>query len=239
MYEDGTPAPEGAADEQSLPRIQIPIWSIISYTLYFAVFALIAIPCILMWTAQPHDKEAIHSTEQETIKLQSRIAEAGNGPISFTEDELNLHFAQRCNMVQQGGYSIIAHPESVKIAIHDGYAEIIFDRMLGAEFHHTVAVNISFERQEDEDYSRVICHMHGGSPLFGGFQRGGAIGSMPIPERFMQMMIPPLKRLMRLHPQIQELIEERGYLPHFTFDNAGRGIVQFLPPSQQFLSTNN
>lgn len=230
---------EPSEEESELPRFQISICSIISYLLYIIVFALIAIPTLLMWVAQPHPDPDSRLIEQAAPSIKQRIKESGSGPISFTEDEINRYIQQHYNIIQKGGYSILAHPESVMIEVCDGYAKIIVDRMLGADFHHTVTINISFKRLDDEDYSKILCRLEGGEPLFGGLAQGGAVGSLPIPERFMQMMIPSLKRLMRMSPQIQELVEEQGYLPHFTFDNRGQALVQFLPPSQQILSTNN
>lgn len=232
---------EQGAEEPELPRFQIPVLSIISNLLYIIVFALIAVPTVLMWIPHPHPEQSSRFAEQAAPSIEQRIqeAEAGAGAITFTEADINRYIEQHYNIIQQGGYSILAHPESIMIKVCDGYAQVIVDRMLGADFHHTITINVSFERVEDEDYSKIICRLEGGEPLIGGFARGGAVGSLPIPERFAQMMIPSLKRLLRMSPQIQELVEERGYLPHFTFDNKGQALVQFLPPSQQLLSTNN
>ncbi len=239
MYEDGTDEhAENAQDAEKEP-FQIPYWGILSYALYIAIFILILYPCVMMWMATPHPSPQSRLSEQTAPKLAQRIEQSNGRAITFTEDELNCHLEQECTLLQQGGYSILAHPESIMISIHPGYAELIIDRMLGIDFHHTVAVNLSFKRIEEEDCSSIVCQLRGGEPIFDQFPCGGTIGSLAIPERFMQMMIPTLKRLLHIHPELQDLVEERGYLPEFSVNEQGQGILQLTPPNQQLLSTNN
>lgn len=239
MYEDGADAADEELVEAEKEALEIPYWSIISYILYVAIFILILYPCVLMWLAQPHPNPESRLAEQAAPNFAQRIAQSKGSPIIITEDEINRHFEQECNLLQQGGYSILAHPESIMMDIHDGYAELIIDRMLGIDFHHTIRVNLSFERIEGEDYSSILCQLRGGDPLFNNWPRGGAIGSLPIPEHFMQMMVPVLKRILHIHPELQEIVEERGYLPVFSINEKGQGILQLTPPDQQLLSTNN
>lgn len=237
MYEDGAEPAE--IEEPDKEPFDIPYWSILSCILYVAIFLLIAYPCTLMWIAQPHTNQESRLSAEAAPNLAQRIEESKGSPITFTEDELNRHLEQKCSLLQQGGYSILAHPESIMIDINDGYASLIIDRMLGIDFHHTIAVNLSFQRVEASDYSTIRCQLRGGEPIFNQFPRGGAIGSLAIPERFMQMMIPALKRLVHIHPELQELVEERGYLPEFSIDDKGQGILQLSPPNQKLFSSNN
>lgn len=240
MYDEDKASEDSAPQEEEESHgLQIPVCGILSYILYIIIFLLILYPCAMMWVAKPHPAPDSRLSQQAAPNIKQRIEESQGGPISFTEQEINLHFEQNCNIIQQSGYSILAHPESIMIDIEDGYARLIIDRMLGIDFHHTIAVNLSFSRIEEEDYSSIACHLQGGEPILNRYPCGGMIGSLPIPERYMQIMIPALKRLLHVYPEIQDLVEERGYLPRFTIDEKGTGLLSFIPPNQQLLSTNN
>ncbi len=205
-------------------------WSFIAAALFLVFMGLLAVIVVRMWTPQSLRDIAGYEDKGRAKDLSSLLANSNGEEIVITEREINRYLRETCRMRQTGLFSIIAHAQGVAVRIHDGYAELVIDRLLGANIHQTTAVHLSFEQKMPHGRPVLEVRFHGGAPLFGDTPRGGSIGSLAIPERHIQMLEPALKTLVACYPDITRAIEEHGYCPTFVAGGPGEeGHVRLIP----------
>ena len=183
-----------------------------------------------MWSPQDLSDVAGYQDQGNPRDLMVMLKNANGAEVSFTEGELNRYLKDTCRMRQMGLFSLLAHVEGVAIRIHDGYMELVVDRIIGANMHQTTAVNLSFRQETDLGRPVLKVDFHGGSPLYGSMPRGGKIGQVGVPQRHIEMLKPALETLLDCYPEMVQIVEEYGYCPHFTKgSNGAEGRVRLQP----------
>lgn len=209
-------------------------WSMLATFIFLVFTGGIAWLTMQMWTPQDTHDIAGYTDKGTARDLLVALRQANGAEVIFTEGELNRYLRDTCRLRQTGIFSVLAHAQGVAVRLHDGYAEIIIDRVLSTHFHQTTAVHIAMERETDHGRPKLRAEFRGGSPILGSMPRGGRIGCVGIPQRFIQMLQPALDTLQDCYPDIIELIETTGYCPEF---NAGRdgqeGYVRLVPYTPQ------
>ena len=211
--------------------IRINVWRLATAMLFLMFIGALSSLCYLMWT--PREIQVAGHGDQGVAHDLRVLAQQNQGvQITLTEGEVNRFLRDTCRLRQRGVFSITAHPKAVLLRIHDGYGELIIKRSIGTSFHHTTSVLVHFVRKEHEGESRVEMEFTGGKPIFGKIPCGGYIGSMPVPQSFIQMMQPSLESLLTTYPDFAQLVHEQGYLPVFSKEkNTAEGRLLLLPPS--------
>ena len=183
-----------------------------------------------MWSPQDLSDVAGYQDQGNPRDLMVMLKNANGAEVSFTEGELNRYLKDTCRMRQMGLFSLLTHVEGVAIRIHDGYMELVVDRIIGANMHQTTAVNLSFRQETDLGRPVLKVDFHGGSPIYGSMPRGGKIGQVGVPQRHIEMLKPALETLLDCYPEMVQIVEEYGYCPHFTKGNNGaEGRVRLQP----------
>lgn len=183
-----------------------------------------------MWSPQDLTDVAGYQDQGNPRDMMVMLKNANGAEVSFTEGELNRYLKDTCRMRQMGLFSLLAHVEGVAIRIHDGYMELVVDRIIGANMHQTTAVNLSFRQETDHGRPVLKVDFHGGSPLYGSMPRGGKIGQVGVPQRHIEMLKPALETLLDCYPEMVQIVEEYGYCPYFTKGNNGaEGRVRLQP----------
>lgn len=232
-YEDASlPTPP----EESAPGVWRRLWHLFSFwalmaTLLFLAFTgSLAWLVVQMWTPQDMRDIAGYTDKGAAKDLLVALRNANGAEIIFTEGELNRYLRDTCRLRQTGIFSIIAHAQGVAVRIHEGYAELIIDRVLSTHFHQTTAVNLTFERQMEHGHTKLHIEFRGGPPLLGSLPCGGRIGRIGIPQRFIRVLHPALDTLQDCYPDIVDIIETAGYHPTFHSGKDGReGYVRLTP----------
>lgn len=237
-------SPAGEEEPTAQPRETIPLWqeiwqrfnfwSILA-TLVFLVFTT-ALICTLvsMWTPQDMRNIAGYADRGSARDLTALLRNANGQAISFTEAEINRYLRETCRMRQTGIFSIITHGEGVAVRIHDGYAELIIDRLIGANIHQTTSVNITFRQEVNMGKPELKVRFVGTPVLFGNIPEGGSIGLMGIPERHVSMLSPALDTLLACYSEISAIIREYHYCPQFIKGEQGHdSIVRLVPYTSQ------
>lgn len=237
-------SPAGEEEPTAQPRETIPLWqeiwqrfnfwSILA-TLVFLVFTT-ALICTLvsMWTPQDMRNIAGYADRGSARDLTALLRNANGQAISFTEAEINRYLRETCRMRQTGIFSIITHGEGVAVRIHDGYAEFVIDRLIGANIHQTTSVNITFSQEVNMGKPELKVRFVGTPVLFGNIPEGGSIGLMGIPERHVSMLSPALDTLLACYSEISAIIKEYNYCPQFIKGEQGHdSIVRLVPYTSQ------
>lgn len=229
---------EDAQTEQ--PKLLAELWSRFNFwatlaTVLFLTFvAALMYGVVRMWQPQSLKDIAGYNDKQPAKDLSVLIRNANGGVISFTEGELNRYLRDTCRMRQTGIFSIFANAQGVAVRVHNGYAELIIDRLVGANMHQTTAVNLTFHRNIEHGRPTLSVEFHGGTPLMGNMPRGGKIGTVGIPQKHIQVMQPALQTLMECYPDITNALEEHGYCPIFEKQApAGEGRITLIPYTPQ------
>ncbi len=234
--------PQDDEEEGELPRTSLlrelwqrfNFWSVVATALFLLFTAILALLVVRMWTPQPLRDIDGFADKGRGNDLSMAINQANGAEIVFTEGEINRYLRDTCRMRQTGLFSIIAHAQGVVVRIHDGYAELIIDRLLGANIHQTTAVHISFNQKVEHGRPVLRADFRGGSPILGNMPRGGRIGLLAVPERHIQMLQPALETLLTCYPDITQAVEEHGYLPVFTKGGPGeQSTVRLIPHAPQ------
>lgn len=208
----------------------INAWAIATIAI-FLIFTISLLTLIIkMWIPQELKSIPGYTDNGSARDLAAIINNANGREVSFTEAELNRYLRDTCRMQQTGIFSIFAHGQGIAVRVHDGYAELILDRIIGANMHQTTSVHLSFRQVVEHGRPQLEVDMHGGEPIIGGTPCGGSIGSVRIPQRHIQMLRPALKTLIGCYPQIAETMEEHGYFPIFTKGaNGMESRIQLIP----------
>lgn len=183
-----------------------------------------------MWSPQNLEDVSGYQDHGNPRDLMVMLKNANGAEVSFSEGELNRYLKDTCRMRQMGLFSLLAHVDGVAIRIHDGYMELVIDRVIGANMHQTTAVNLSFRQETDLGRPVLKVDFHGGPPLYGSMPRGGKIGEVGVPQRHIEMLKPALETLLDCYPEMVQIVEECGYCPHFTKGSHGaEGRVTLRP----------
>lgn len=231
----GEEEPSDAEQEHSRSVLQeiwhrFDFWSILA-TVVFLAFTIVLITTVLsMWTPQNMSTIAGYADRGSARDLTALLRNANGQPISFTEAELNRYLRETCRMRQTGIFSIITHGAGVGVRIHNGYAEFIIDRLIGANIHQTTAVNLSFHQEITHGRPQLKVDFKSTSTMLGNLPVGGSIGMLNIPERHISMLEPALDSLLNCYPEFSAIIAEYGYCPHFVKgENGNESYVQLEP----------
>lgn len=233
----GQPAEEDEADDSEPPAHPLAVlwrkfnfWSLLAITI-FVVFTVVLVNALTrMWTPQNMRDIAGYSDNGSARDLPAILSNANGQEISFTEAEINRFLRETCRIRQTGIFSIIAHGHGIGVRIHDGYAELVIDRMIGANIHQTTSVNLTFYQETEHGRPVLKVDFRGGEPLTGDVQRGGSIGTFGIPSRHVSMLGPALRTLLDCYPEMVKTIEEQGYCPYFTKgQNGNESRVRLVP----------
>ncbi len=234
--------PEDAEEEEEgrRPSLLSLLWQRFNFwacfaTLLFLLFTgSLALLVVKMWTPQPMRDIAGFADKGRGGDLSMLLGKSSGEELIFTEAEINRYLRDTCRMRQTGLFSIIAHAQGVAVRIHDGYAELVIDRLLGANIHQTTAVHLSFSQRIEHGRPVLDVVFRGGPPILGNMPRGGRIGSLAVPERHMQMLQPALETLLACYPDIIHAMEEHGYLPVFVKGSEGvESYVRLVPHAPQ------
>lgn len=190
-------------------------WSLLATVLFMGFIILLVTTIVRMWEPQPLRDIAGYTDNGAARDLSLLIQNAQGNPVTITEGELNRYLRDTCRLRQTGIFSIIAQAQGVAVRIHDGYAELVIDRILGANMHQTTAVNLTFHQENKHGRPVLSIEFRGGSPILGRMPRGGRIGQVAIPQKHIQMLKPALETLLVCYPDIINAFEEHGYCPHF------------------------
>lgn len=228
---------EALPNEQEQPRNvllelwqRFDFWSILA-TVVFLAFTIVLITTIIsMWTPQSMQNIAGYADRGSARDLTALLRNANGQSISFTEAELNRYLRETCRMRQTGIFSIITHGEGVAVRIHDGYAELVIDRLIGANIHQTTSVNLSFRQEITHGRPQLKVAFRSNATMLGKLPIGGSIGKLCVPERHISMLGPALDSLLGCYPEIAAILTEHGYCPHFIKGGNGSESLVRLDP---------
>lgn len=208
-------------------------WSTFAVVLFLAFICVLVYGVVLMWQPQSLDDIAGYNDKGATKDLSVIIRNANGSAVSFSEAEVNRYLRNTCRMRQTGIFSIFANAQGLAVRVHDGYVELIVDRLVGANMHQTTAVNLTFSQQNNHGRPELKVEFKGGPPLMGSMPRGGQIGQVGVPQKHILVMQPALKTLMDCYPDIVAAIDEYGYCPVFQENVNGEGRITLIPYSPQ------
>lgn len=205
-------------------------WSMLATVVFLAFTTMLICTVVSMWTPQNMRNIAGYADHGSARDLAALLRNANGQQISFTEAELNRYLRDTCRMRQTGIFSIITHGNGVAVRIHNGYAELVIDRLIGANIHQTTSVNLTFRQEIVHGRPELKVDFKGTEMLYGKLPKGGSIGHMGIPERHISMLTPALDSLINCYPEIRSIVEEHGYCPYFTRgENGVESRVTLIP----------
>lgn len=205
-------------------------WSTAAVLIFLAFTAGLTLLLVRMWIPQDMNDIAGYKDTGRARDLESLIADAEGAPITITEAELNRYLRDTCRMRQTGIFSIIASGQGVAARVHDGYLELVLDRLLGSNLHQTTSVNLSFRQESNLGRPELKVDFHGGDAIAGSMPRGGSIGAIGVPQRHIRMLTPALESLLACYPRITEAFEKYHYCPIFTKGKNGEDSRIHLVP---------
>lgn len=248
LYDEAAPAPGVLPDPPDEDGGLLPspaeakphfnVWKAVASLLMFLTLAAIGILVALTWVPQDlSDIQGYRSTSAaaDLPGLFRRGAER-HEEVVFTERDINTYLSNTLKFGQEGIFTIVARPYGVGVRIHDGYVELVIDRLIGSQVHQTVSIYLTFTIKEKEDTREISLEYRGGAPILGRMPRGGKIGLVPVPERYILMMHPAIEGLKETYDDFFTHIAQSGYLPQFVRDKHGgdnRLILYPPPPSAQ------
>lgn len=205
-------------------------WSILAIAIFLAFTIVLVNSVISMWTPQNMRDIAGYSDNGSARDLTALLRNANGREISFTEAEVNRYLRETCRIRQTGVFSIITHGHGIAVRIHDGYAELVIDRMIGANIHQTTSVNLAFHQETEHGRPVLKVEFKSDTPLAGNIQHGGNIGTFGIPDRHVSMLTPALRTLVDCYPEIVQIMEEYGYCPYFSKgQNGNESRIRLVP----------
>ena len=238
FYQDPPEEPAPPAPEE--PRQRRPLWEnfniwTLCATSIFLIFAGILYWLVIsMWVPQDLKDIAGYTDKGAARDLTALLRNANGGEVVFTEAEINRYLRDTCRMRQTGIMAIISHSEGVAMRIHNGYCEIIIDRIIGSNLHQTTSVFLTFHRVNEHGRQVVRADFSGGEPMLGSTPRGGRIGCVDLPQHCMRMLQPSVETLQSCYADFFEIIRERGYFPTFTKGANGQDSTVRLSPVNSY-----
>ncbi len=203
---------------------------IVAALIFLSFISLILLVSFEMW--RPQQLSDLPGYHDKTLAkdLSAFIRHAGKQEIRLTEAEINSYLGESCRIRQKGISALLAQPSGVALRCHDGYGELIIERMLGTNIKHSVSVYLSFSRHVVNGTPVIELELSGGKPILGHFPRGGHIGHLPLPQRYMQILTPGLESLAALYPDFSTLVLDGSYLPSFRkATNTQEGLLILSP----------
>lgn len=227
--EDEAAPPAGRSFLHELWR-RFNFWSLLAAAVFLVFTSVLVSAVIRMWTPQNMRDIAGYSDNGSARDLSALLRNANGQEISFTEAEINRYLRETCRLRQTGIFSIITHGQGIGVRIHDGFAEVVIDRMIGANIHQTTSVNLSFSQEVEHGRPILKVAFKGDKQLAGEVPCGGSIGTFGLPDRHISMLIPALRTLVDCYPEISAVIEEHGYCPYFTKgQNGNESRIRLIP----------
>lgn len=215
--------------------LRFSFWSTLALLLYAAFLGTLAFIVVNMWSPQDLSDIAGYSDKGNSKDLEAQLSNAAGAPISFTEGEINRYLRDTCRQRQTGILSIITHTQGIALRIHDGYGELIIDRIIGANLHQTTAVFLTFTQSLTHGKPELSLQFKGNESFFGTAPQGGRIGQLGIPQRYIKTLRPALETLLSSYAGIASLIERHGYKPVFVRGSNGEDscvrLVPYAPDS--------
>ena len=227
----GAPEEEETAAEISIREmlrrwlVRVSVWRLISFILFGSFILFLFIILVRMWL--PQDLKSIAGNDDNmqyrnlTAYITTRAAQR-EANITITEADLNRYLKNTCALHQDSIFSLLVGNESLLCRVHDGYIELIIDRVIDAglgiadiRFHQTTSVYLTFTQEIVNGEPKLNVEFKGGEPIWGEMPRGGCIGRLPIPQRHILMLQPALANLRDSYPEIRDTIMENGYCPVF------------------------
>lgn len=206
-------------------RHSFNFWTLVSVSLFLSFTLLLLLLLVKLWVPQDLSDIAGYNDTAAARDLTALIRNANGAPVTITEAELNRYLRDTCRMRQTGIFSIITHCQGMAVRIHNGYAELVFDRLMGANMHQTTAVYLTFTQENHLGSPDLKVELRGGEPLLGSMPNGGSIGSVALPQRHVLMLRPALESFITCYPDIAELVREHHYCPVFTADGKDRRLT--------------
>lgn len=201
-------------------------------TLTFITFIFcLLLFCCRMWIPCDLSDISGYTDNGSSRDLAAALQAANGAEISFTEAEINRYLRDTCLPRQTGILSIFADTHGIALRIHDGYAELIVDRTVGANLHQTTSVYFTFSVVNVQGRPKLQVSYEGGPRLLGKIPCGGRIGMVRIPKRFMETMQPALDTLLNCYRTVTATMQEHVYLPRFVKGTAGQESRVFLVPA--------
>ena len=205
-------------------------WSTLAVVLFVSFITILIVGVVRMWQPQSLRDIAGYNDKKASRDLSVLIRNANGAAVSFSEGELNRYLRDTCRMRQTGLFSIFANAQGIAVRVHDGYVEVVVDRLVGANMHQTTAVNLTFQQLQAHGRPVLKVDFHGGPPLMGSMPRGGRIGLVGVPQKHIQVLQPALETLLDCYPDIVNTIEEYGYCPVFEAGaHDGEGRITLIP----------
>ncbi len=217
-------------------------WATVALLLFLAFIFTIGQVVAHMWTPQNMRDISGYNDKGRGGDIAMVLNQSKGEELVFTEAEINRYLRDTCRLRQTGIFSIIAHAQGVAVRIHDGYAELVIDRMLGANIHQTTSVHISLSQEMKMGSPALKAELRGGPPILGSIPCGGSIGTLPVPARHIRILLPALETLLACYPDITRAIELHGYLPQFHQGGEGEdNYVRLVPhrPEESFQQQRN
>lgn len=235
FFSQGEEAYEDDADEAPSNLLaslwkSINVWSVTAVCIFLAFTLVLTVFLLRMWMPQDLSDIAGYRDNGRARDLESLITSANGAPVTITEAELNRYLRDTCRMRQTGIFSIIASGQGVAVRIHDGYVELVLDRLLGSNIHQTTSVNLTFRQENKLGRPELLVDFKGGNPIAGSLPRGGTIGSVAVPQRHISMLRPALETLLSCYPRIAETVEHYHYCPLFSQGKNGQDSCVHLVP---------
>lgn len=206
-------------------------WSTVAVSLFLSFTAILLLVLLRLWMPQDLSDIAGYGDTEPARDLEAVIRNANGGSVTITEAEINRYLRQTCRMRQPGIFSIITHCQGVAVRLHNGYAEVVFDRILGANMHQTTAVYLTFNQELKHGIPELNAELRGGDSGINPMFNGGSIGSIALPHRYVRMLRPALDSLLSCYPAIHELIREHRYCPVISANGKDRRIT-LIPYSE-------
>lgn len=206
------------------------VWTTTAILLFLSFTVTLGVLILNMWIPQDMSDIAGYTDKGSSRDLTALIRNANGKEVTFTEAELNRYLRTTCRLRQTGIFSIVAKCQGVAVRIHDGYAEVVIDRIIGSNLHQTTSANLSFSITTEHGRPVLNVDFCGGSPLLGNMPRGGTIGKVNVPQHHIRMLKPALETLLACYPEISSLVEQHGYCPHFNKGNNGTDSTIRLVP---------
>ena len=192
-------------------------WAMMALLLFVTFIITMIVITVRMW--QPQDLSDIEGYNDTIPSRNLERLICRKAPlrevIVIPEADINRYLRDTCRIRQDGFFSIFSQGHGIAFRFHDGYAELIIDRVFGHDSHQTTAVNISFTREVTDEQPKLNVALRGGSPIFGTIHRGGRIGKLAIPQRHITILQPALESLKGSYPAICEVLLDNGYCPFF------------------------
>lgn len=238
FYQDPPEEPAPPAPEEPLPRRSFwagfNIWGLCATAIFLIFAGILYWLVISMWVPQDLKDIAGYTDKGAARDLTALLRNANGGEVVFTEAEINRYLRDTCRMRQSGIMAIISHSEGVAMRIHNGYCEIIIDRIIGSNLHQTTSVFITFRRVNEHGRQVVRADFSGGKPMLGSTPRGGRIGCVDLPQHCMRMLQPSVETLQACYADFFEIIRECGYFPTFTKGANGQDSTVRLSPVNSY-----